>query len=520
MFFLLIGFLVLGPQVVFSAFFKLGLTQVDQCERFTINFKGDLNRTSPPSSLTILPFDSVPISIPVPSNALSFTGLDINFLPLKENTSFIVSLDNAENESLSLASDVTRVSASQNASCIPSAPVDTTPSPYTIVGAVRQCEDFTVRYNTTNPPTIRRFFPNGFSFPLMMTSNSNDGATYTMAAGRGQRIVLLFDDGEGSRRTSSLLSVDGDSSSSNKCLQFFGNFTSGQSAQQPAKVAKVSTGVIIGLSVGGGIIVLVALAMTMFVLRECKRRRRLMAASPFYNPPSQPSQGRDMVEKQRESLPLPPLPTPATITYPEGYVKDPPYVSERYSPTISDYPRTSISWEIVDGETQPKHRSSHSTRLASMDIEKMLDIAAEPERDSRLPTSPGSPPVQYTSSQPVDSSPTLPNPRYRSRPDVPQNPSFFGASSSYAEMHGFGGDAGSVPFFESPRTMSDLHSPGSPGFIFQRPQNAHLPRSPLSSGYPSGVLEDRSQVRNSVPFPRAPGLGGSSGGNYAGDNQV
>ncbi|KAG7088195.1 hypothetical protein E1B28_012212 [Marasmius oreades] len=110
MFVLLFGFLALGPQVVLSNLFRLGLAQVTQCEQFTINFKGEVNTTSPPSSLTVVPFDSVPISIPVPSNALNFTGLDINFLPLKENTTFIVSLDNAENQSLSLVSDFIRIS--------------------------------------------------------------------------------------------------------------------------------------------------------------------------------------------------------------------------------------------------------------------------------------------------------------------------------------------------------------------------------------------------------------------------
>ncbi|KAG7088196.1 hypothetical protein E1B28_012213 [Marasmius oreades] len=115
--------------------------------------------------------------------------------------------------------------------------------------------------------------------------------------------------------------------------------------------------------------------MTGYILRERNRRRRLMDTPPIHNLPPQHSQGRDMVEeKRRTSHPLPPLPTPDTITYPEGYIKDPPYVPERYSPTLSDYPRTSISWEIVDGEMQTKYRTS---RLSTMDIEKMLDIATE-----------------------------------------------------------------------------------------------------------------------------------------------
>ncbi|KAL0575296.1 hypothetical protein V5O48_006673 [Marasmius crinis-equi] len=532
MFLLLLGFLALGPQVVFSDnFFRLSITQVKQCEPFAVNFKGNVNAANssfPPESLLILPFDSVPVSIPVSPNALSATGLNLNFIPLKGNTTFFASLDDTSKLGLSLVSDVTRVFPSQTDTCLPSVPANSTPSSYELVGGVvTQCEDFTLRFNTTNPPTVRAFFPNSFSYPLKRTSASNGTATYTMQAIRGLQTVLMYDDGNGNRRTSPLMTVGGDSSTSTRCFPNFGNFngSGGNNGQASSNSPGVSKPVVIGLSVGGTVIVLVAVAMTLFLLRERKRRMRTMATtSPEFNPPrptnsmETSSQGHDMSEaKRRASLPLPPLPTASTLTYPEGFIKDPPYVSEKYSPTISDYPRTSIDWEDTpDGRPRTMERKSTNTRIQSIDIEKMLNLAGEAglERNSRLPITSGS----LSHRQIDDASPTLPDPRYRSQPDVPENPIFFGTSPTYAQMHGFTRDTGSIPFFESPRTMSSSvlrpsssydarisHGSYSPQFVLARPLNETVPNSAVTDTYMNeGRMSGR---RNSIPFPIT---GGSS----------
>ncbi|EEB91133.1 hypothetical protein MPER_10558 [Moniliophthora perniciosa FA553] len=309
-----------------------------------------------------------------------------------------------------------------------------------------------------------------------MTSNSNGKATYTMTAFRGIQVLLLFDDGNGTRRTSPLLSVFGSSSSSTQCFPNFGNF----GGQTPSKSSGVSRGVVIGLSVGGGLVILIAVAMVVFVLRERNMRRRQLEnrlAFDTSNMANPDPRGRDTIEqKRRTSMPLPPLPPMVhnTVTYPEGFVKDPPYVTEKYSPTISDYPRTSISWEVVDLEAVP--RKSHSAHLSNMDIERLLNMAANQNSSNEIrspqgaeyPTSP-SPEQQQQRTDKVDPAATVTSqatdgtiwPRDIPPPDVPQNPSFmfFGNDSTYADMHGFNNG---IELFESPRSMeSGLLRPGS-----------------------------------------------------------
>lgn len=552
MFLALLGFLALGPQVVLSQSFgrfRLGFAQVNQCEPFAVNFRGDGQFNSTPTHLTVLPFDSVPVTIAVPPSTANSTGLNLNFVPFTADTTFIASLDDDRNRSTTLVSDIIQVFSSQDNSCL--SPRQST-SPFRIEGGqVSQCEDFTVSYNTTTAPSIRAFIPNGFAFPLKMTSNSNGKATYTMTAFRGVQVLLLFDDDSGTRRTSSLLTVFGTSTSSRQCFPNFGNF-GGQ--MQTSSSPKVSKGVIIGLSVGGGIVILVAIAMVLFVRRERAIRRRRLENRMTFKPTNDTGnfdlQGRNLYEhKRRPSMPLPPLPPMVhhTVTYPEGFVKDPPYVSEKYSPTISDYPRTSISWEVIDSEAGPSPRKSQSTRLSTMDIERLLNIAANqnssnevsPLRGIENPATPTSPdhqrpvsPREAVAPQPVHLTATS---RDIPPPDVPQNPSFmfFGNDPSYAEMHGFNG-TDRIELFESPSTMesgllpprSDMRdssfearlshasSTSSLGYpIIRRPVNAvsigsGLPTTPRSDIHwqdPSrqNSLVGRNEATNSVTFPYA-----------------
>ncbi|KAL0069907.1 hypothetical protein AAF712_003177 [Marasmius tenuissimus] len=277
----------------------------------------------------------------------------------------------------------------------------------------------------------------------------------------------------------------------------------------------MSRSVKIGLSVGGAVIFLVGGIMALYLLRERRRRRRAMETSPMYNAPRSTngpdtfSQGHGMEEaKRRPSLPLPPLPTPTTISYPEGYVRDPPYVSSKYSPTISDYPRTSIDW----GSTTPRStiRKSSATPLSGMDIETMLDIAGDnSDRDSRLPISPRSPPSSYLGNRQADDASSTD----RARPaDVPKNPSFFGTSPTYAEMHGFDRYGGTAPFFESPGTItSSVLRPSAAyngrmssasvdsQYLYARPLHGSVPISALSDAY---TVDTRgSGRRSSIPFP-------------------
>ncbi|KAK1236228.1 hypothetical protein PQX77_000516 [Marasmius sp. AFHP31] len=341
-----------------------------------------------------------------------------------------------------------------------------------------------------------------------------------MQALRGIQVLLMYDDGNGTRRTSPLLTVAGDSASSTKCFPNFGNFHGQSNGNESAgSNGGMSRSVIIGLSVGGAVIFLVGGVMALYLLRERRRKRRAMETSPMYNAPRSAngpdtsSQGHDMVEeKRRPSLPLPPLPTPTTISYPEGYVRDPPYVSSVYSPTISDYPRTSIDW----GSSTPRStiRKSSATPLSGMDIETMLDMAGDnSDRDSRLPISPRSPPSAYLGNRQADDTSSTD----RAQPaDVPKNSSFFGSSPTYAEMHGFDRYGGTAPFFESPGTItSSVLRPSAAyngrmsyasvdsQFLYVRPLHGSVPISALSDAY---TVDTRgSGRRNSIPFPIAVG---------------
>lgn len=209
---LFLGILAFGSQAVLSSTFKFELSQVEQCQPVSITFVRDPKANAVPVSLTLLPFGSQPISIPIPDAATNTSGIYVTFFPFAEGTTFMASLDDSTGENAAKVSDVIRVlpSPTGNTTCLPTVRDEVTSSRvFTLDNTVSQCEDFTVSYNqsvVSIPPTVRLYSPEGPSFLLNRTSedSGNGSATYLMNRARMEQIVLLFDDGQGHRETSAL----------------------------------------------------------------------------------------------------------------------------------------------------------------------------------------------------------------------------------------------------------------------------------------------------------------------------
>lgn len=137
----------------------------------------------------------------------------------------MASLDDAAGNSAALISDVIQVLPSTNTSCISS---DTAaPAPFRLANSsVAQCLPFSVSRDASSldhPLSARVLIPTSLSFKALWTGfNTSQGVdtfTYIMSVAKGLHIALLFDDGQGNRQVSNLLSVGGGQSSPSRCLQ-------------------------------------------------------------------------------------------------------------------------------------------------------------------------------------------------------------------------------------------------------------------------------------------------------------
>ncbi|TFK73614.1 hypothetical protein BDN72DRAFT_834491 [Pluteus cervinus] len=436
---LAIGVLLLGSQAVLSTTFKFKFSQVEQCEPVSITIIGDTPSDDIPTTLTILPFNSQPVSIPIPNAMANTSSISVSFLPLPVNTTFIATLDNSEGFSATWVSDIMRVQPSNNNACLSSAPVASTQKTFTLASEPSQCEALTVKYDTTrvrSAPNVRLFSPFGPAFLLNMTSdNPTRGmATYLINFFRGKEIILLFDGGVGEQETSDLITILGDTSSSGKCI-----FNELQNNAAPPSTTPASKGlskdIVIGLSVGGGVIILISAFMVFYILRERRRRRFQITFDPAmlekrpYEPETleyQPYQG---------TIPRPPRSIPSSIR--ESFVQDPPYTERQYL----EARRTSTSsWSPVlprDHETGAENEKppiSYGSRLSlnSLDIEGMLNIvAAHSNRSSRQDPVPLGL-VQQVSSRPPQAilRPFPGRRRDRNPSDVPRGPTSMMSISS------------------------------------------------------------------------------------------
>ncbi|TFK52247.1 hypothetical protein OE88DRAFT_1377012 [Heliocybe sulcata] len=220
----LCGILAFSPQVVVSKFNTIKFSSIQQCGPFQVTFSGGKAPSALPLTLTVVPFNSTPISIPIPEDAwdaTTSTGAAVTFLPLPAGTTFVASLDDADGNPTGLVSDFIGIEGSSNASCLPTT-TDTAQRVFNVdETTVSQCSPFNVTYDQAagvGAPKVRGFVPKGFSLYMNETADSTGVATYTMEALRGIQIALLFDDGQGHRETSSIMPVLGDSESTASCI--------------------------------------------------------------------------------------------------------------------------------------------------------------------------------------------------------------------------------------------------------------------------------------------------------------
>ena len=219
--------IALLPQAA-ARFASITFSSVDQCGNFTVQFAGGSAPSALPLSLSILPLNGTPISIPLPLdvwNSTSQTGAAITFLPYPSKTQFIASLDDANGQSAAVVSDVLIINPSDSggSSCLPTNPAPFVPE-YALNGSLAQCQSFSVDFDVSKhigSPTIRAFVPKGASFPIHETeANATGGVdTFLMDVPRDSLVLLRFTDSNSKHNeTTSLLPVLGDISSDTSCI--------------------------------------------------------------------------------------------------------------------------------------------------------------------------------------------------------------------------------------------------------------------------------------------------------------
>lgn len=227
-------------QAVFCSFFAVNFSQVRQCGSFQVNFTG-VPGTAPPAlplTLTIVPFSSNPILIPIPIGTwdnTTFKGAaEISFLPFYGGKQFVASLDDANGQGMGLVSDVIGVQPSSDSSCLPmkqgnnnhgGSNKEAKTDFYDLKGNFAQCSPFNVTFDpaqVSQAPSIRAFLPRSFSFPVNKTSDplTPGNQEYMLDIFHGTQAVLLLNDDAGHQETSGLFTTGGDIASSTKCFPF------------------------------------------------------------------------------------------------------------------------------------------------------------------------------------------------------------------------------------------------------------------------------------------------------------
>lgn len=269
---------------------------------------------------------------------------------------------------------------------------------------------------------------------------------------------------------------------------------------------------------GGGLVVAISVVMVLFVLRERRRRRQKgVAFDPALLSRRWSNEKRDF-SPQPSSFNLPPSFTspsstprpgsfgqhPFTATRSNGFVEDPSYAfddfSEKFgSPSSSYYPKTSISsWAqaVPDDQRYPRsnavRRSTGARSEISLDIERMLDMAAQPEDNSSGRATPGhltpaTVPMGLPPAHLAASSPTTPV-----RPsDTPVDPAFMAVSmASSANPFSDKQESALRPLYSSVVPEGGPYAPSAGFDNIQRPPGA-LVGSPAS---PTGTRDARSGI--------------------------
>ncbi|KAF7422681.1 hypothetical protein PC9H_010837 [Pleurotus ostreatus] len=393
-------FLVLDPQVAFSVTFA----DVVQCGVANVSFTGDeLAAVAAGSAvLTILPFDSYPVSIPIPTPSANAKGVSVSFIPLSAGASFISSLEDGNGNNVGNVSEVMRILSFPNdaTSCLPA--VSRSSRRFALHTQPAQCQNFTVSFNGMDEPPSIWLFPPGAQAYRLRNVDVEPGqgkATFVMAAQRDTEAVLLFTDASGYRETSNLFSVGGDLADTNCLDHSLNGFnqtmmgTSGALSGRPG----IPREAIIGIAAGaGGLTILVVLLMIFYIIRD--RRKKHVQEITFHDAPPE----------NWQSVKLPPTP-PTAVSFSQPLIRNPPYVREKYASSLFSPRSTFTSWSLISAADPTLSRSSSNqatigskpgtspgdeeslgrSSLSSTDIRQILDIAGMRElEDTRNSSSP------------------------------------------------------------------------------------------------------------------------------------
>ncbi|KAF8798929.1 hypothetical protein BYT27DRAFT_7150464 [Phlegmacium glaucopus] len=354
---LLLHLLTFGTLVapVFSLQFQPA--SVQQCAPILLSFSGLNSSVSrAPASLTILPFNSTAIVVPLPSFTFS-TGIGLNFLPFAAGEQFIASLDDVGGSNIINISDITPVLPSpiNNSTCI-SDPDSVLPRSFALASpVVSQCQNFTINYNTSTvsqAPNVRLYSPSGPSLllPAISDDNISGEATYTMAFSYGRGILLLMDDGRGIRETTAFLTVGGDASSPNACLS--ANATGTLSSGASTGIDSSLIIIICGSATGGGVAILLIFAFWCY--RRRRRAQQIQSDRTHF--------GINLQDEKGNARPLIILDDPFP-RFPTGFVTNPVDTSKSFlSPKKAGPDRNSLaSWSQAIPEDQ-RHPTSHEAK--------------------------------------------------------------------------------------------------------------------------------------------------------------
>ncbi|KAG6841693.1 hypothetical protein C0991_007963 [Blastosporella zonata] len=374
---LVFGVLALGPQVVLSNYVNstFELSEVQQCEPVFITFAANYSAyTLNPTSLTLVPFNSTPVSIPISNTPSNISSVSVTFVPFAAGTPFLASLNDATGESVTQVSDIIQVlpSPTGNVSCLPKNQAATVNYLTVDNSTFSQCNNFTINYNHTalsRAPSVRLYSPEAPSSLLNLTSDDNTTgtATYLLSFRQSKEVVLVFNDDLGHKISSAIMTVGGDSSSSEDCLttQNISNGSTtdtGSNASSPP--SKTSMIIIIAASVGGGVVVLIVFCLMFLILRR-RRRQPDIESEPAPNEKKGPT---EFQERQ--------LSTPPPVGDDQHFVKDPSYTH--------DSRQSMASWSQPTPNHQPfpiygdrvDDNDDDLVSLKSLDIEGMLNLAA------------------------------------------------------------------------------------------------------------------------------------------------
>lgn len=398
----LVYLLALFPQAVLSDFQSISYSPIQQCGPFNVSFSGGTPPTALPLTLTVLPFNSTPLVFTVPQSAWdnsTASGSYVAFLPLPEGLSLMASLGDALGNSAAPVSEVIRIRSSKNTSCISTAANATAPPTFRLLNTtVSQCSPFSVTRKSASLDylmSVRALVPTGVSSRLQRasfySSQGVDTFTFIMNIARGLQVALLFDDGQGNRQVSDLLSVAGENSTPTTCLQI-----SSTTPTATASASRLSRSAIITIAVTSSVIVVVILTLGAFFIR---RERRKLATLRGHSIGTVRHHGQIGEPSPAVSIPVPtrPFRMPPLAPFAVVPVDDPIVLP------VTSSPRSSVFSPFVPsssrlGRSQPNSSPNASVRtngtiggsnsrpLVDLDIAGLLEVASATRQEAEMET--------------------------------------------------------------------------------------------------------------------------------------